>query len=100
VAESVGGAARDDLDPYSGGGVVGRREVLMDELGLGTDRDIEADDVTDEAEGRAPNSSTAGGWIPSSVYNQSICTNVAESWLRRFDWENGIICSVSHNKLR
>ena len=34
----------------------------------------------EEAEGR---SSREGGADPSSVYNQSICTKCAESWLSR-----------------
>lgn len=32
-------------------------------------------------------SSEAGGIIPSSVYNQSICTNVAESWFSRLSYK-------------
>ena len=60
-----------------------------------SDADCDVDDLLFERETEAlkergddVRSSKIGGGMPSSVCSQSICTNVADSWLSRFVWKS------------
>ena len=55
--------------------------VLQAEVERATERE---DDARDAARGATGRSSTGGGAMPSSVYNQSICTIVADNCPSRF----------------
>ncbi len=62
--------------------VNGSMQLLPNEAAA---RERERDGIGEDVENIDGGSSIVVGGIPSSVYNQSIWTNVADSWDRRFD---------------